>query len=118
MRGVDIHLYIRGIMPADQALQHPSTSHRFHKLRSLAQDAIESVLINSGPTGRFEHTLTLDPSPHIESCIRDGVKKVLRLEAAFDSGLGNTRQLLPFLSFLAFLFCSLVLEMRTRCFSA
>ncbi|KAI9487981.1 hypothetical protein BDB00DRAFT_850493 [Zychaea mexicana] len=115
MRGIDVHLYVAGVIPAERALSpsppplislsptstaksattdndHVNNSsstnrnhHTFglHHLVDLAHDAIKTIMINSGPTGRFEDLLMLDPTQVLQHVGR----KMLRLKASFENGI-------------------------------
>ncbi|KAI9270557.1 hypothetical protein BDA99DRAFT_323567 [Phascolomyces articulosus] len=134
IRGVDVQLYIDGVIPPDHALTpalppRPNTTtsttntptsttttttttttnnnnttrsispsnntdsdnnnnnnhHPFgiHHLYDLAHDAIKTIMINSGPTGRFEDLLMLDPTQALQHVGR----KMLRLKASFENGI-------------------------------
>ena len=62
--------------------RHPFS---LHHIRDKATDALKAFMINSGPTGRFEHLLTLD----LSHTIHDATRKMLRLKASFDNRLGK-----------------------------
>ena len=65
-----------------------SNDHRpfgFRHLYDLAQDAIKMIMINSGPTGRFEDLLMMDPKQALQHVER----KMLRLKSSFENGIGN-----------------------------
>ncbi|KAI8145502.1 hypothetical protein BJV82DRAFT_39730 [Fennellomyces sp. T-0311] len=95
MRGIDVHLYVAGLIPAELALASSRSTdddddkkHHplgIHHLRDLAHDAIKTTLVNSGPTGRFENLLMLDPSQTLQHIGR----KMLRLKASFENGLDS-----------------------------
>ncbi|KAI7847944.1 hypothetical protein BDC45DRAFT_333814 [Circinella umbellata] len=63
-----------------------NNNHRpfgLHHLYDLAQDAIKTIMINSGPTGRFEDLLMMDPAQALQHVGR----KMLRLKASFENGI-------------------------------
>lgn len=76
--------------PPTTSTSTPSSNHSrnpfsLHHIRDKATDALKAFMINSGPTGRFEHLLTLD----LSHTIHDATRKMLRLKASFDNRLGK-----------------------------
>ncbi|KAI7884279.1 hypothetical protein K492DRAFT_38544 [Lichtheimia hyalospora FSU 10163] len=65
---------------------HSRNPFSLHHIRDKATDALKAFMINSGPTGRFEHLLTLD----LSHTIHDATRKMLRLKASFDNRLDAT----------------------------
>lgn len=63
---------------------HHKSPFSLHHIRDKATDALKAFMINSGPTGRFEHLLTLD----LSHTIHDATRKMLRLKASFGNRLG------------------------------
>lgn len=109
LRDIDVQVYVTDLIPAEEALPSPSNHHQhlyshhhhhvhyhnpfhlFHHHDQIGfippENTLKTVWINSGPTGRFEHTVLLDTSL---TDTQDKHRRVLRLDAAFDNGLGTS----------------------------